>query len=171
MASKPGPRMGGLRQGEFGKAVTAPPQKPKDPLKMTGQKSNIKLTLIKPNEKAGGGRLPDSGSKKRPADLLNDGPPQKRQNMASSARIDKPVKKVDKAGPPSPVKAAGRGPGPVKPPPPVVTAPPPAAPAVKKKSTVSRREELLKQLKAVEDAIAKKKKKNELILCTLIMQV
>lgn len=128
----------------------------KDPLKMTGQKSNIKLTLIKQSERPPPGAVQEPVSRKRPAEPVTEAPPMKRHSVPNPPKIDKPVKKPEKAVPVSPAKVAGRVAGPVKP---AAGAPGAATVTVKKKSTVSRREELLKQLKAVEDAIAKKKKK------------
>lgn len=149
----------GLKPGETSRPSSVAQAKVvKDPMKMTGQKSNIKLTLIKPGEKPPPGTGPESLSRKRPAEPGADAPPLKRPSVTNPPKIDKPVKKPEKATPVSPTKAPGRPQGIAKPSAPGA----PAAVAmatVKKKSTVSRREELLKQLKAVEDAIAKKKKK------------
>ncbi|XP_071091899.1 zinc finger CCCH domain-containing protein 18-like [Haliotis cracherodii] len=160
------------------------PVKPKDPLKLVGQKSNIKLTLLnKPADKPIGGPGPGPSAAKRRQSDSAAGPPSKRQAIISPppakaasgekqkvpSRPEK-MKSPPKDKPISPTKApskplvaaakaapSGKGaPAPVVPPP----LPTPPVPAVKqKKSMSSRREELLKQLKAVEDAIARKKAK------------
>ncbi|CAC5396642.1 ZC3H18 [Mytilus coruscus] len=157
-------------KGPQGPGLTS---KAKDMLKVTGQKPNIKLTLLgnkkasdKPSESAPAG-------KKRPADT-KAGPPAKRQAVKPPPEPvqnvpPKPVKvKQDKQK--SPVVASKPVPAPIPkaaPPKPAVSptkAPvkPPLAQAAaqkEKKSTLNRREELLKQLKAVEDAIARKRSK------------
>ncbi|XP_052229764.1 zinc finger CCCH domain-containing protein 18-like isoform X2 [Dreissena polymorpha] len=146
----------------------------KDPMKATGQKSNIKLTLIKPGERpsdrpsAGGDMVSrdiaarDMVTRKRPPEPPMEPPPSKRPAMAAPPKSgERPMKKAEKPVPVSPTKAAPRPVSQVRMPAGKVPQPAPPVPTAtaKKKSTVSRREELLKQLKAVEDAIAKKKKK------------
>ncbi|KAL5021690.1 hypothetical protein ScPMuIL_000845 [Solemya velum] len=159
MESRSVPRPEGI-----GRPVTTTPTKSKDPLKLTGQKSNIKLILSKT------GKPPPQNVRKRAGDSLSAGPPAKRMPPNTPTKTDKPVKKPElSARPPSPrakpqvpaVKQVGKPVpiSPTKPPNKPPTMAPPAAAQKAKKSASNRREELLKQLKAVEDAIARKRSK------------
>jgi len=127
----------------------------KDVLKVTGQKSSIKLTLK--TDKGG------AQGKKRVASDAETEPPAKRPTPAApvnpkTADIKEPVRislprKEPLVRAQEAVSVAPKQVGPTPPP------PPPPAPKPKKKSTSSRREELLQQLKAVEDAIKRKRSK------------
>ncbi|KAK3086513.1 hypothetical protein FSP39_019457 [Pinctada imbricata] len=157
----------GQRQEARVTTTVQPTVKPKDPLKVTGQKPNIKLTLLA-NKPPSERQVP----KKRPAGESDMGvaPPSKKANVSTAqpSKPDKKLKKPDKPAQAKPTPAPSSkatsnqpvtSPTKVVKAPPLGGAPPVAMPTKEKKSTSSRREELLKQLKAVEDAIARKRSK------------
>ncbi|XP_050395588.2 zinc finger CCCH domain-containing protein 18 isoform X1 [Patella vulgata] len=155
------------------------PVKAKDPLKLVGQKSNIKLTLLSKGDK-GSSSDQSAPVKRRLGEMGTGVPPSKKQAISPTKQLT--VDKVPKQPATRPEKAKSpvkEKPGPTttkpskpqptavvklpvnKPTPPVtqMAAPAPTTQSKQKKSNSSRREELLKQLKAVEDAIARKKSK------------
>lgn len=107
-----------------------------DPVKLSGQKQQIKLTL--------------------------KGPAMKRLEKPVLPQEDDSGES-DTGGPKLIRKRKAESPLPEAPPPPKITprSPPPAPPPpqISKKPQANRREELLKQLRAVEDAIARKRTK------------
>jgi len=172
------PKQASLQNGNIlstsqGLHPNAPIKKAADPLKILGQKSNIKLTLSnKASEKA----TPNVISKKRPAPVSNnESIPVKKTKTIKETKIQAPVNIVNKpekqVRPSSPVivKEELMETAPIN----TVITKKVVEPQLtvsnnvvntmisnkSKKSTNSRREELLKQLKAVEDAIAKKRSK------------
>ncbi|XP_041375427.1 zinc finger CCCH domain-containing protein 18-like [Gigantopelta aegis] len=161
----------------------ATPVKPKDPMKLVGQKQSIKLLLVSKGSEKGPPSVPGlPGLKRRASDQA--GPPAKRPPSVAVSAVNKPVAGDKPTKPTSVVRSEKAKSPPVRPKVPVAQmkaplkpssqakVPTPTKPAVPgpvpppvpekpkiKKSTLSRREELLKQLKAVEDAIARKKSK------------
>lgn len=132
--------------------VSKQSQQSKDLLKQSGQKPQIKLTLL-------------SKEKKHPSvvekAMINPEPPKSKHPEKEPPRI---ANKSPQLQPPPPRK---RHASPTPPPPTLIPISGAkaainmnrAAKLTDKKSTTSRREELLKQLKAVEDAIARKRSK------------
>jgi len=132
--------------------IQHPVSKAKDPMKMAGHKSSIKLTLR--SDKSS-----ESSSKKRSAPDASSAPAAKKpvvkppEPAKAPVRITLPKKKElvptslspkkEEKSPTKTGKSSASGGG----------------GSSKKKSMSSRREELLQQLKAVEDAIARKRAK------------
>lgn len=138
--------------------MSVQPAKTKDLLKVAGQKSSIKLTLISKSEKA--------GSRKRPApdsDVMPTASPVKRPAKPPVHGVTKEntVRHLEKtaAKPISPKGKAAVSHRQAATSTMKSTANASGGASAPKKSMSSRREELLKQLKAVEDAIARKRAK------------
>ena len=105
-----------------------------DPMKISGQKQQIKLTLKAPTKKMD-----------KPTALLDD---QSGDSDDEGSVLHSRKRKAQ--------DAPGR---PMEQPPAKIASLEPAVAAPQKKSTLSRRDELLKQLRAVEDAIKRKRSK------------
>lgn len=106
-----------------------------DPMKLSGQKQQIKLTLkgsaMRRLDKPVLPQEDDSGESDTDGKVI-------RKRKPDSPPPEPPPQKVVVRSPPAPI---------------------PAAPPQAKKPQANRREELLKQLRAVEDAIARKRTK------------
>ncbi|GAB6030485.1 hypothetical protein CHUAL_007349 [Chamberlinius hualienensis] len=138
----------------------------KDLLKQSGQKTQIKLTLLNKEKAAAVSAVAASNHRKESIDVKRSKVVEREPVKAVKPPIVTTAPPVSRKRPASPLHMAAESivAKIAKTVHPMTTAAPPKNPstsvsASSKKSTSSRREELLKQLKAVEDAIARKRAK------------